>query len=144
MYTPARVVLYSGAGGCTPLFQIKSCLCWEISLTLIHGSNEGQLVDVNVIKSTERIFKELLRSFHIYRGLCIPCNARVHDTASCQVQCTISKGVREWLFCSWSGVACCIPALEVQMKKHARKQAVKQTLAHANVVWELIHGLMDG
>ena len=87
------------------VFQIKSCLYWQILVTLIHGSNEGQLVDINVIKSTERIFKELLRSIHIDEST-TPCNYRVQDTVSCQVQCTISKGVREWLFCSWSGVAC--------------------------------------
>ena len=87
------------------VFQIKSCLCWQVLVTLIHGSNEGQLVDINVIKSTERIFKELLRSIHIDEST-TPCDYRVQDTVSCQVQCTISKGVREWLFCSWSGVAC--------------------------------------
>ena len=65
MYTQTQAVLRSRR--MYSVFQIKSCLCWQVLVTLIHGSNEGQLVDINVIKSTERIFKELLRSTYPYR-----------------------------------------------------------------------------
>ena len=88
------------------VFQIKSCLCWQVLVTLIHGSNEGHwsiLMSSNPLKEFSKNYSVV--RIHIDEST-TPCDYRVQDTVSCQVQCTISKGVREWLFCSWSGVAC--------------------------------------
>ena len=107
--------------------QVQACLCWEILLTLIHGSNEGHW---SILMSSnpphERIFKEVYGVLRCpvssIQYPCTPYNRRCLFHA--RYNAPSARGVKEWLFCSWSGVACTpsyVYYCMLRLKKHARK-----------------------
>lgn len=111
------------------VFQIKSCLCWEILLTLIHGSNEGRwsiLMSSNPLKEFSKNCSPVVSIYGVLRTT--PYNRRCLFHA--RYNAPSARGVREWLFCSWSGVACTkysvlvlgiLLCAKIELKKHARK-----------------------